>query len=244
MRFAFISDIHANIEAVESVFEDINGQKIDEILCLGDIVGYGANPNECVELVSKRCSVILLGNHDAAAGEILSTQHFNIHAKIAIEWTSQNLKKDIKTLLASLPLKNIKPPMTLVHSTPYEPDMWYYITSLEEAAFNFQFFETKLCLVGHTHIPIIIVLDKDKELYVHQDTSIVFNDAEDARLLINIGSVGKPRDRNPMSCYGIFDSDTGEFNYRRVNYNIEKTKAKMKKIKMTEFLISRLEEGS
>lgn len=243
MRFAFISDIHANLEALEAVFEDIEGQNIDEVICLGDIVGYGANPNECSDLISSRCPITLLGNHDAAAVDQLSTQHFNIHAKIAIEWTSQNLKKDTKLFLSSLPFKATKPLMTLVHATPYEPNMWYYITSLEEAAFNFQFFDTQLCLVGHTHIPIIIVLDKNKELYVHQDTSIHLNDAQESRLLINVGSVGQPRDRNPKSCYSIFDSDTGVFCYRRVAYNIEKTQAKMKKIKMPEFLISRLEDG-
>jgi diadenosine tetraphosphatase ApaH/serine/threonine PP2A family protein phosphatase len=133
--------------------------------------------------------------------------------------------------------------MTLVHATPYEPNMWYYITSLEEAAFNYQFFDTQLCLVGHTHIPIIIVLDKEKELYVHQDSVIHLDDIKESRLLINVGSVGQPRDRNPKSCYGIFDSDAGEFAYRRVSYNIEKTQAKMKKIKMPEFLINRLQDG-
>ena len=243
MRFAFISDIHANLEALEAVLKDIETKKVDEIICLGDIVGYGANPNECVELVSKNCPVTLLGNHDAAAIDMLSTQHFNIHAKIAIEWTAQNLKKEVKQFLSSLPLKSVKPPMTLVHATPYEPNMWYYITSLEEAAFNFQFFDTQICLIGHTHIPIIIVLDKNKELFVHQGTSINFSDVEGARLLINIGSVGQPRDRNNKSCYGIFDSDAGNFSYHRVAYNIEKTQAKMKKIKMPEFLITRLEDG-
>jgi predicted phosphodiesterase len=243
MRFAFISDIHANLEALEAVLEDIAGQNIDEIICLGDIVGYGANPNECCELIKAKCPVTLIGNHDAAAVDQLSTQHFNIHAKIAIEWTSQNLKKDSFNFLSSLPFKATKPSMTLVHATPYEPNMWYYITSLEEAAFNYQFFDTPLCLVGHTHIPIIIVLDKDKELYVHQDTLIKLDDLEDSRFLINVGSVGQPRDRNPKSCYGIFDDVQREFSYRRVSYNIEKTQAKMKKIKMPEFLISRLEDG-
>lgn len=243
MRFAFISDIHANLEALEAVFEDIQDQHVDEVICLGDIVGYGANPNECCDLVNERCPVTLLGNHDAAAVDQLSTQHFNIHAKIAIEWTTQNLKTESERFLRTLPYKATKPQMTLVHATPYEPNMWYYITSLEEAAFNYQFFDTQLCLVGHTHIPIIIVLDKDKELYVHQDSVIHLDDVKESRLLINVGSVGQPRDRNPKSCYGIFDSDAGEFSYRRVSYNIEKTQAKMKKIKMPEFLISRLADG-
>lgn len=243
MRFAFISDIHANLEALEAVLTDIKGQRIDEVICLGDIVGYGANPNECIELVKKYCPETLLGNHDAAAVDLLSTQHFNIHAKIAIEWTEQNLKKENRSYLSALQLKSTKDSLTLVHATPYEPNMWYYITSLEEAAFNFQFFDTQICLVGHTHIPIIIILDKDKELYVHQDTHVKMGELEGARYLINVGSVGQPRDRNPKSCYGILDTAKKEFFYRRVSYNIDKAQSKMKKIKMPDFLITRLEEG-
>lgn len=243
MRYAFISDIHANLEALEAVFDDIETQMIDEIICLGDIVGYGANPNECVDLVEEHCPIILLGNHDAAAIDQLSTQHFNIHAKIAIEWTAKTLRNDIKDTLEQLPLRREREEMTLVHATPYEPNMWYYITSLEEAAFNFQFFDTSICLVGHTHIPIIIVLDDNKELYVHQDTGIRLDGNSGSRLLINVGSVGQPRDRNSKACYGIYDTSEAEFIYRRVAYNIEKTQHKMKKIKMPEFLISRLEDG-
>ncbi len=243
MRFAFISDIHANLEALEAVLNDIKGQNIDEVICLGDIVGYGANPNECIELIKNRCPETLLGNHDAAAVELLSTQHFNIHAKIAIEWTEQNLKKENRNYLSALPLKTNKDFLTLVHATPYEPNMWFYITSLEEAAFNFQFFDTQICLVGHTHIPIIIILDNDKELYVHQDSYVNMGKLEGARFLINVGSVGQPRDRNPKSCYGILDTSEKEFFYRRVSYNIDKAQSKMKKIKMPDFLITRLEEG-
>jgi len=232
MRYAFISDIHANLEALEAVFDDIDTQNVDQTVCLGDIVGYGANPNECVDLVKSRCPVILLGNHDAAAIEMLSTQHFNVHAKLAIEWTTRTLRRDIKNFLSELPLKSTMDEMTLVHATPYDPNMWYYITSLEEAAFNFQFFDTQICLVGHTHIPIIIVLDNQKELYVHQGAGIRLGDNEGARLLINAGSVGQPRDRDPRSCYAVYDTATTEFFYRRISYNIEKTQQKMKKIKM------------
>ncbi|MFP4013838.1 MAG: metallophosphoesterase family protein [Chitinispirillaceae bacterium] len=242
MRFAFISDIHANLEALESVIKDIDQKNIDEIICLGDVVGYGANPNECVELVSKRCPVILLGNHDAAAVELLTTQHFNIHAKIAIEWTSATLSSQNRSLLASLPVKKTKDIMTLVHATPYEPNMWYYITSLEEAAFNFQFFNNRICLVGHTHIPMIIVLEGE-EIFVHQEKSIDYRDRSGVRLLVNIGSVGQPRDRDPRSSYGILDTEKGMFELQRVSYDYAKTQAKMKKIRMPEFLVNRLAEG-
>jgi predicted phosphodiesterase len=243
MRFAFVSDIHGNLEALEAVFKDIEGQDVDEVICLGDIVGYGANPNECADLVRQKCTYILLGNHDAAAVNLLATHHFNSHAKIAIEWTAANLNNDVRSFLLSLPLVLTRETLTLVHSTPYEPNMWYYITSLEEAAFNFQYFDTQVCLVGHTHIPIIIVLDGKKEVYVHQASQINLHGMDESRVLINVGSVGQPRDRNPDSCYAVLDTTLGDFFYRRVPYNIEKAQAKMKKIKMPDFLINRLIEG-
>ncbi|MBD3317182.1 MAG: metallophosphoesterase [Chitinivibrionales bacterium] len=242
MRIAIISDIHANLEALEATFEDIENQTIDEIICLGDIVGYCANPNECITLVNKKCPVTLLGNHDAAAVGKLSTQHFNIHAKIAIDWTAEHLNRKSKTYLENLPLRKHFDSITYVHSTPYEPQMWYYITSLEEAAFNFQFFDTTFCFVGHTHIPIIIVLDEKRELYVHQDTKIDFGDSG-ARYLINVGSVGQPRDHNPDSCYGIIDTEQQRYYARRVKYDLQKTQNKMRKIHMPEFLVTRLQEG-
>jgi diadenosine tetraphosphatase ApaH/serine/threonine PP2A family protein phosphatase len=130
----------------------------------------------------------------------------------------------------------------MAHSTPYEPGMWYYITSLEESAFNFQFFDTKICLVGHTHIPMIIVLDGD-EIYVHPEKQISYKEREDIKLLINIGSVGQPRDRNPDSSYGILDTDEMLFSLHRIPYDISKAQAKMKKIRMPDFLVNRLAEG-
>jgi predicted phosphodiesterase len=242
MRFAFISDIHANLEALEAVLADIDKKETDEILCLGDVVGYGANPNECAEIIAKRCKSVLLGNHDAVATNLLTTQHFNVHAKIAIEWTTQTLTQSNKTFLAALPVSKTTDLITMAHSTPYEPGMWYYITSLEEAAYNFQFFDTKICLVGHTHIPMIIVLDGE-EIYVHPEKQISYNEREDRRLLINIGSVGQPRDRIPDSSYGILDTDEKTFTLYRIPYDILKAQSKMKKIKMPDFLINRLAEG-
>jgi predicted phosphodiesterase len=243
MQLAFISDIHANLEALEAVLADSEKQKADEIICLGDIVGYGANPNECVKIVREKSSTILLGNHDAAAVNLLATHHFNSHAKIAIEWTAGALNNESRSFLLSLPLTVTRDGLTLVHATPYEPNMWYYITSLEEAAFNFQYFETDACLVGHTHIPILIVLDKQKEVYVHQGAAINLRAMNGSRILINVGSVGQPRDRNPLSCYALLDTESGDFTYRRVAYDIENAQAKMKKINMPEFLINRIKEG-
>jgi predicted phosphodiesterase len=243
MKLALISDIHANDDALEAVLADIEAQAVDEIFCLGDIVGYGANPNECVDLVKKSSTLTLQGNHDAASVGLLSTQHFNIHAKIAIEWTMGNLTDASHSFIKSLPLKETRLSHTFVHATPYEPNMWYYITSLEEAAFNFRFFDTDFCFVGHTHIPIIIVLEDEKEVYVHQNETLDYGQLSNVRFLINVGSVGQPRDRNPDSCYGILDSEAKTFTYRRVRYDVKNAQAKMRKIKMPDFLIARLQEG-
>jgi diadenosine tetraphosphatase ApaH/serine/threonine PP2A family protein phosphatase len=242
MRLAFISDIHANLEALEAVLADIDGRDVDDIYCLGDVVGYGANPNECADIISRRCKSVLLGNHDAVATGLLTTQHFNVHARIAIEWTAETLTPENKKFLAAQPLVKTTDTLTMVHATPYQPGMWYYITSLEEAYFNFQSFDTNICLVGHTHIPMIIALD-DEEIYVHQEKNIVFKDRENLRLLINIGSVGQPRDRNPKCSYGILDTEEGRISLYRVPYDIAKTQSKMKKIKMPDFLVNRLAEG-
>ncbi len=243
MRIAIISDIHGNIEALDAVFEDIEAQQVDDIICLGDVVGYGPAPNECIDLINRKCPDVLLGNHDSAAIGTLSTQHFNIHAKIAIDWTTEHLTEQSHTFLEKLPLVNKTPECTFVHATPYEPKMWYYITSLEEAAFNFQFFDTHFCLVGHTHIPMIIVLSEKKELYVHQGDSLDYSEMEGARFLFNVGSVGQPRDKNPASCYSILDMDNKNFFYRRVPYDIQKTQNRMRKAKLPDFLATRLQEG-
>ncbi len=243
MRTAIISDIHANLEALQAVLADIDNQNIDTIICLGDIVGYGPSPNECVELVRSRCATVLMGNHDAAALDVFSTQNFNINAKIAIEWTSNNLSQESKSFLTNLPMLHTDRMATFAHATPYEPRMWYYITSLEEAAFNFQFFTTPFCFVGHTHIPVIISLTGGHTIDVSQSTQIDLGPLENHRYLINVGSVGQPRDRNADSCYAILDDDTMRLELRRVPYDIAACQAKMAALKFPEFLIGRLKDG-
>ena len=243
MRTAIISDIHGNLEALSAVLYDIESLNIDEIICLGDIIGYGPNPNECISLVNSKSPVILLGNHDAAVLDPLSTQNFNINAKIAIEWTSKHLTDQSLDSLKNLPMSKVEDNKTFVHATPYEPRMWYYISSVEEALFNFQFFDTTFCFVGHTHIPVTISLDKNNKINVSQDGLLDFSKDTEAHYLINVGSVGQPRDRNPRSSYGILDTDSSIFSLRRVEYDIEKCQAKMKKQKLPEFLISRLTDG-
>ncbi len=243
MRTAIISDIHANLEALSAVLYDIESLNIDKVICLGDVIGYGPNPNECIQLISTKCPIILLGNHDAAVLDTLSTQNFNINAKRAIEWSTKQLTPDSKTFLENLPMIHVDEEKTYVHSTPYEPKMWYYITSVEEAAFNFQFFSTKFCFVGHTHIPIMISIDESQQINVSQENFLDYSNDGDTHYLINVGSVGQPRDRNPQASYGVLDSEAKTLTIRRIDYDIEKCQEKMRKHRLPEFLISRLADG-
>ena len=243
MRTALLSDIHSNLEALEAVMEDINSLGIDEIVCLGDVVGYGANPNECIDIAKKNFSITLLGNHDAAALDAEATRNFNINAKMAIEWTTKNLSSSSKKFLKGLPINRTIGDNTYVHATPYEPRMWYYISSIEEAGFNFQFFNTRFCFIGHTHIPVIITQTDKKDIDVFQNGKIEFSYNDERSFLMNVGSVGQPRDRNSDSCYGILDTDAGNFTLRRVKYDIEKCQKEMRRAELPDFLINRLSEG-
>lgn len=243
MRIAIISDIHSNLEALSAVFHDIESLNIDEIICLGDIIGYGPNPNECINLINKKCPIILLGNHDVAVLDTLSTQNFNINAKLAIEWTVKELSPESRKFLENLPISKIDGNKKYVHATPYKPRMWYYITSIEEAIFNFQFFDTTFCFVGHTHIPVTISLDNTKKINVTQEETLDLSENDDAHFLINVGSIGQPRDRNPKASYGIIDTEASIFSLRRIKYDIKKCQGKMRKHKLPEFLIARLAEG-
>lgn len=243
MRIAIISDIHGNLEALTSIFEDIDSQNINEVVCLGDVIGYGPNPNECIKIVRDRCPIVIQGNHDAAALDSELMNNFNSNAKAAMEWTKKILTEESYEFLQSLPLRIISEDKTYVHATPFEPKRWYYITSLEEAAFNFQYFQTKFCFVGHTHIPVIIMIGLNNRIKVVQEQQFHYGAHKDSQFLINVGSSGQPRDRNPKVSYGILDSEQETFEFRRLDYDMESCQKKMIAANFPEFLYTRLAEG-
>jgi predicted phosphodiesterase len=245
MRIAVISDIHGNLEALTSTLKDIYNHQIEMIICLGDIVGYGPNPNECIHLVMEHCHHTVMGNHDAAVFNPLMAQDFNDNAKFAIEWANHELTKESRKFLRTLPMQHKELDFTAVHSTPYDPHLWYYISSLEDAKFNFNFFNSKFCFIGHTHIPGIIMLnEKSNEISIIKATdSLDLSKLRDHRFIINVGSVGQPRDRNPKSCYLIIDTESLDISFPRVEYDIKTYQKKMTEIDMPPFLVSRVEEG-
>jgi len=240
MRYGFISDIHGNLEALTAVLDDLRDRKIDEIICLGDIVGYGPDPNACVALVQKNTRYALLGNHDSAAIGKTTLQYFNLYARQAIEWTREILDANAYSYLSSLPLKIIIDNMALVHSTPKHPEEWNYLFDTRDAIENFNYFQTRLCFIGHSHRPVAFFHENERYWIVYDQTLLI---KSDMRCIINVGSVGQPRDGDARACYAIYDEDEGEFRYIRVPYDVEKTQEKMRKANLPDYLIQRLFVG-
>lgn len=241
MRFAVISDIHSNLEALTAVLQDIETREVDEILCLGDIVGYGPNPNECIELVKNKCSSVIIGNHDFACIDQSELEYFNIFASQAILWTVDNLSESSNEFLSKLSLRAKLDDFEIVHANPENPKNWDYILSIDEAIFNFSYFDSQICFHGHSHAPIIFIETTDKNYFYLRENHIQIKD--DERYLINVGSVGQPRDSNPASAYGILDTEQKKYQLVRVPYNFRETQEKMKKRQLPNFLIERLANG-
>jgi len=232
MRFAIISDIHSNLHALEKTFEAIDQLAIDHVLCLGDIVGYGAYPNECVELVSNRCTASVRGNHDAGAIGDLPLDHFNSYGESAMRWTRTHLKEKNLAFLQDLPLMHVQDGITLAHAAPLHPEEWRYIFAWPDAQRCFAAFSTAYCFIGHTHVPVIV-----------GDDGTVNRVHGSARYLINVGSVGQARDGRPRASFGILDAETGSLEIKRIEYNIEGAARAILEARLPDYLAHRLFMG-
>jgi len=243
LRYAIISDIHSNLEALQAVLKTIEQENIDKIVCLGDVVGYGPDPNECIELVQQHCEIILTGNHDFACIENSELFYFNQYAAKAVEWTVTVLSDENLQYLAKLPLVGEIENFYLVHSSPFEPQTWDYILSLDEAIFNFSRFnnDAKICFIGHSHQPVIYIqyVENGDEKYTLKTVNQIQLE-ENSRYIINVGSVGQPRDNNPDAAYGIVDTAIQKYELKRVSYDVNKTFKKMISLGLPQFLADRL----
>jgi predicted phosphodiesterase len=210
MKYAIISDIHSNLEALTKALEIIDQRSVDEIICLGDIVGYGANPNECIALTRQRCSAVIKGNHDEALLNESITTHFTIDARLAIVWTRKQISKENISYLRTLSLSIKKDDLLFVHASPCNPEQWKYIFEDKAASSIFQCFSESLCFIGHTHAPVIFSTAGQVRRITKGD-----------RYLVNVGSVGQPRDRITDLSFGIFDTDTWLYENIRSHYDVE-----------------------
>ncbi|MFH0846913.1 MAG: metallophosphoesterase family protein [Chloroflexota bacterium] len=243
MRYAILADIHSNLEAFQAVLADIEHHDgVSEVWCLGDIVGYGPDPHECIELLRQYQHISVAGNHDFAAIGKLDTLDFNPDAAYACQWTGTRLTPEDIEYLGNLPLKLIKDDFTLVHGSPRDP-LWEYLVSPQSAEANFVSFATRVLLVGHSHIPLAIWRDGSGEVFFRYPAPGKMAEPEKTPLILNPGSVGQPRNGDPRASYATLDTGTGIVDNRRVPYDIQRTQGKMLKQQLPLRLITRLSHG-
>ncbi len=243
MRCAVISDIHANLAALDAVLADL-GEQAEAIWCLGDVVGYGPDPNECVARLVERGVVSIAGNHDWACLGKLDLDDFNPDARQACLWTAEHLSDESRAFLEGLPVSRVLADITLVHGSPRAP-IWEYLMSAETALENLAFFETRICLVGHTHVPLAFHIP-DEEARICRRRWLQDGDTfslRSGRWIVNPGGIGQPRDGDPRAAYLLLDTETLEAQIRRVPYAVETTQRRMLEAGLPGNLIQRLAFG-
>ncbi len=240
MRYAILSDIHGNLEALEAVIADCKCQKVDTVLCAGDIIGYGTNPKECIEILQKYKVVCVAGNNDWAVSGRLDATHFTPDEKAAIMWTRDNLPFEYYNYLNALELILKNKDFILAHSTLHNPKDFHYMDDISKAPDTFYLMDNPVCFVGHTHVP---------KIFIQQGSNIFYSNGLDIEVnptykyVVNAGSVGQPRDGNPMASYCIYDTKMKMIENKRVRYDVAAAQQKILAAGLPEFLAQRLAVG-
>jgi diadenosine tetraphosphatase ApaH/serine/threonine PP2A family protein phosphatase len=242
MKYLILADIHSNLEAFEAVLEDAqNHGGFGHTWCIGDVVGYGPDPSACIKLLRQLDPLCVCGNHDQAAVGKIDIGGFNSEAAKANRWTAGQLSHGDREFLSGLPGLVVEDDFTIVHGSPRQP-VWEYIAHTLTAEENFRRFDTRFCIVGHTHVPYLFINDG------LEVSGSVLRDGDmlalgDNRLIINPGGVGQPRDRDPRASYAIFDAEEMVLHNYRVTYDVAATQRKMEKAGLPDFLICRIAWG-
>jgi diadenosine tetraphosphatase ApaH/serine/threonine PP2A family protein phosphatase len=240
-RIAIISDIHGNSHALEAVLAEIDRRELTDVVCLGDVVGYGAMPNECIRILRERGIPTLAGNHDHAAVGIVDITFFNDIAKRAVYWTREVLTDEHVKWLKDLPYVSQYPPeFYFVHASPCDPPAWNYVLTFGEARGCFNAIDHRFCFIGHSHQPTVVE-KSGQDLTCPEGYTVPIRN--DCRYLINVGSVGQPRDRNPAACFVHLDMDEGLIHFVRTPYDIEGAQKAILEQKLPEELAERLAYG-
>ncbi len=244
MRYLIFSDIHSNLEAFEKLLSDKTISSVDKFLFLGDLVGYGADPNDTISIFKEMKNThAIRGNHDKVIANLESSSLFNPVAAFSAEWSKVKLTDENRKFLTNLQ----KGPviidrfLTICHGSTFDED--YYVFSVFEAVESMKFMKTSIGFFGHTHFPVIYFQRNNKlnAIPLNSDTKIKLD--PNTRYLINPGSIGQPRDKNPKSSFIIYDSDKREITFKRYEYNLKKTQKKIRAAGLPELLASRLESG-
>lgn len=238
MKYAIISDVHANLEAVEACFREIERLKADRVICLGDLVDYCAQPNEVISIIKNNCDVVLLGNHDEAQYNYPLAERFNERAKASSIHTRTILKPRHLEYIKSLELTHSKNDLFFVHASPFEPSSYDYVLDEDTAALNFRSFTEKICFIGHSHRPKIFERSESGVKTVNEGKL-----KKNRRYIINVGSVGQPRDGNNKLSFGYFDSDEFIYSNIRADYDRSSASIKIYKEGLPVLLAARILEG-
>jgi diadenosine tetraphosphatase ApaH/serine/threonine PP2A family protein phosphatase len=208
-------------------------------MCLGDFVGYGADPEPCVELAGDRANLMLAGNHDLAVAGVIPTDDFNSIARESIDWTREQLTPEDRELLSNLPLQYIDGDYCYTHASPLDPIKFAYIRTLEDVAAVFGSIGQRFCFVGHTHLPVLVVMNaRSGRMEVVREPRISIEDH--CRYFVNVGSVGQPRDSNPDACMVVLDEEAGSLEFVRVPYDVSKSQGKILSNGLPSYLAERL----
>src|SRR5215210_1577059 len=239
MKFAIIADIHGNWEAFQTVLEDIKNQKCTHYACLGDVVGYNANPKECLDVVRKMNIPTVKGNHDEYCSGDSALEGFNPAAAEAVDWTRQQLTEEDRQWLRELKYVRMVTSFSIVHATLDAPQRWGYVFDKLAAAASFTYQNTAVCFFGHTHVPVAFMRDS----VVRGGTYSKFKVEPGKKYFVNVGAVGQPRDNNPKAGYVVYDMNDNTIELRRLDYDIGTTQKKILDAGLPPRLAHRLAEG-
>jgi len=243
MKYGILGDIHANLSALQTVLEHMDRANVDTLISVGDVVGYGAAPSQCIALLRERGAVVVKGNHDAACVNELDDRTFNPYARAAVAWTRARLSPEECRWLRGLPLIATLEHCQVAHGTLYRPELFDYILSTSDAEASLDVMTRPVCFVGHSHIPLTVMRfadDPKRSAYMREPEIDL---SETVRALINVGSVGQPRDENPLTAYALFDSDLRRASILRVPYDIEAEVRRIKSAGLPPVLGDRLTIG-
>ncbi len=238
MKYAIISDVHANLEAVNACFNEIEKLRVDRVICLGDLVDYCAEPNEVTELIKKNCDAVILGNHDEAQFRFEMIDRYTENARLSSIHTRSVLKPEHTRYFKTLPYTHSENDLLFVHASPLDPPVYKYLLNEETADSNFKSFSEKVCFIGHSHKPLLFELSPAR-IKLTSPGKLDKNN----RYIINVGSVGQPRDGNPKLSFGFFDTDSFTYENIRVEYDIRSASEKIKKEGLPLELSERLFKG-
>lgn len=243
-RYGIVSDVHGNLDALDACLHTLEQRKVDEIVSLGDIVGYGPEPTACVDRVRAVARIVVAGNHDRAVAGTDDPRQFNRHARIAAIWSSRVLPEDAKRWLADQPLLDLVPGATFVHASLDGPEQFRYVLTMWDAARTLDAQVTPVAFVGHTHVPAVFRRAADGTIeMIAVEAGAPLACPPDTATLVNVGSVGQPRDGDPRASCAIFDDEARTVEFIRLPYDVAAACARLDRVGLPRELSRRLREG-